>query len=141
MHKPALFFLGGIFIIVSGLTAAMIYLGSASRDYVASRPAQEAGSIADQAKMEQVYREKTKIIVGRFWELATAGRTSDQAAVSGAKNDLLALKVPSKFKELHLKLVLAADKLLVWLSSGEEAGKKESLAIIRKAKSDYDWLN
>lgn len=57
------------------------------------------------------------------------------------KNKLLALKVPVKFKELHLRFVLALDKMENYLSQKDERAKGDSFEAVNRLKADYSWLN
>lgn len=57
------------------------------------------------------------------------------------KNKWLALKVPAKFKELHLKFVLVLGKMENYLSRKDEREKSESFRAVSQLKADYSWLN
>lgn len=57
------------------------------------------------------------------------------------KNKLLALKVPVKFKELHLRFVMALNKMENYLSQKNEREKGNSFQAISQLKADYSWLN
>lgn len=57
------------------------------------------------------------------------------------KNKLLDLKVPIKFKELHLQFILALNKMENYLSQKDEQEKRHSLKAINQLKADYSWLN
>ena len=57
------------------------------------------------------------------------------------KNKLLGLKVPVKFKELHLRFILALNKMENYLSRKDEREKDDSFKAISQLKADYSWLN
>lgn len=57
------------------------------------------------------------------------------------KSKLLDLKVPIKFKELHLRFLLALNKMENYLRLKDEQEKKHSLKAINQLKADYSWLN
>lgn len=57
------------------------------------------------------------------------------------KSKLLGLKVPVKFKELHLKFVLALSKMEDYLSRKDEPEKSSSFQAVNQLKADYSWLN
>lgn len=57
------------------------------------------------------------------------------------KNKLLDLKVPIKFKELHLQFILAINKMENYLRLKDEQEKKHSLKAVNQLKADYSWLN
>jgi len=93
-------------------------------------------------KIEQLeisYRQQAQPIVANYLGLLKNNYTIDQ--VSQIKNKLLDLRVPTKFKNLHINLVLALTKMENYLTGGKESEKVESQQIISQAKADYDWLN
>jgi hypothetical protein len=57
------------------------------------------------------------------------------------ENRLMALTVPSQFKNLHLNLVLAISKLSNYIESGDEEERSKSQALIEQAKTDNEWLH
>lgn len=57
------------------------------------------------------------------------------------RNYLMEMKVPTKFKDLHLNLVLALNKMDDFIESNSEAKRLESQELIERAKIDYEWLN
>ena len=61
--------------------------------------------------------------------------------ITELKNKLLVLKVPVKFKELHLRFVLALNKMENYLSQKNEREKSDSFQAISQLKADYSWLN
>ncbi|MFH1582896.1 MAG: hypothetical protein ABIB72_01080 [Candidatus Falkowbacteria bacterium] len=61
--------------------------------------------------------------------------------ITELKNKLLGLKVPLKFKELHIRFVLALTKMENYLSQKDEQEKSDSLEAINQLKADYSWLN
>jgi len=61
--------------------------------------------------------------------------------IAELKNKLLSLKVPLKFKELHIRFVLALTKMENYLSQKDEREKSDSLQAVNQLKADYSWLN
>ena len=61
--------------------------------------------------------------------------------INQTKNQLLALKMPTKYKDLHLDLILAMTKMEDYLEDGDEGKKAESEELIQQAKTEYEWLN
>ncbi|MDP2737090.1 MAG: hypothetical protein Q8O59_04940 [bacterium] len=61
--------------------------------------------------------------------------------ITELKNKLLDLKVPVKFKELHIRFVLALTRMENYLSQKDEQEKSDSLGAINQLKADYSWLN
>jgi len=61
--------------------------------------------------------------------------------IAKLKSGLLSLKVPVKFKELHIKFVLALIRMENYLSQKDEQEKSNSLQTVNQLKADYSWLN
>jgi hypothetical protein len=61
--------------------------------------------------------------------------------ITELKNELLGLKVPAKFKELHIQFVQALDKMENYLSRKDEQEKNTSQQMINQLKADFGWLN
>ncbi|MBI2459653.1 MAG: hypothetical protein HYV53_03830 [Parcubacteria group bacterium] len=64
-----------------------------------------------------------------------------QQNITELENKLLALKVPVKFKELHLRFVLALNRTENYLNQKDEREKGDSFQAISQLKADYSWLN
>lgn len=145
MNKPAKIYLLSIVVVVVGLTFLVVLSAfwPQNQPNVANQAATVETAVApvDQAVLEQDYKTKLKIIVGVFESVVAATGQDASAKTEQLRTDLLALKVPAKFKELHLKLVMATDKFIAFLNGGKAEEKEASLAIIKQAKSDNDWLN
>lgn len=90
--------------------------------------------------LEQAYKSQTKLILANYLRLAQ-DETLALDIVGRTKDQLLNLKVPAQFKDLHLSLVLALDKMENYINNGDQAEKQKSFELIDKAKKDYDWLN
>jgi len=93
------------------------------------------------AMSDEKYMAETKIIFNTFEKsLADNNLTAEQTAE--LKNQLLALKgFSAKFKEPHLKFVLALDEMENYLSQKDEQKKSDSFQAINQLKADYSWLN
>lgn len=91
-------------------------------------------------KLSNDYKTAVSKIVNDYEQLA--GET-ETAAGEGEhlKNQLLELKVPAEFKDLHFSLVLALIKLENYWQTGGEEEKSESERLVNQAKLNYDWLN
>lgn len=92
------------------------------------------------ASLEANYRSQAKEIFTAYGKLAQDNNsTADK--VKQLKNQLLALSVPAKFKELHINFVLALVRLENYLSGQKQEEKNASRQIINQLKADYSWLN
>jgi uncharacterized protein YpmS len=85
------------------------------------------------------YKNNANKILASYWQLSRDKEISIEEC-GYLKDRLLELKVPSDFKELHLNLVMAFDKLEDYLENGGEKEKAESKRIIEQAMADYEWL-
>lgn len=89
--------------------------------------------------VEEDYRIKAKALFASFGALAyKAGFTEEN--VAELKSKLLDLKVPLKFKELHVKFVLALAGIEDSLKQKNDAWKSESLRAANRLQADYGWL-
>jgi len=140
MHKPAKYFLGGVLVLIGGLTLMLIFYGGGTGQPVV-QTADVVRQQVDPLKLEEDYRARTKAIVAEFVSAAAVSPTEGANLADKVKTELFGLTVPPKFKDLHAELFFAAGKLLDSLKSGNETKKLESLATIKQAKSKYDWLN
>jgi hypothetical protein len=141
MHKPAKYFLAAVFFLIGGLTLALLYFGGGTSQKPIAKVPDSARQIVDPQKLEADYRIKTKAIVAEVTSAVEAPATEGSSLAGKARTELLGLTVPNKFKELHLELVMASDKLLNFFKNGAEAEKLASLDLIKQAKTKYDWLN
>jgi len=92
------------------------------------------------AMLESDYKVKAKEYF-TVCEGLVNNNSFNQANIAGLKNKLLALKVPVKFKELHIQFVLALTRIENYLSQKDEREKSGGLEAINQLKADYSWLN
>ncbi len=90
--------------------------------------------------LEKSYKLETKVILANYLRIAQ-DETINIESVKQTKEQLLSLKVPTEFKELHLNLVLALDKMEDYLNGGDEEDKLKSQEMIESEKAKYEWLN
>ncbi|MBU0722451.1 hypothetical protein KKA93_03285 [Patescibacteria group bacterium] len=90
--------------------------------------------------LEADYKPKAKEIFTAYQSL-TENNSFTNKNIMELKNKLLDLKVPVKFKELHIQFVLALIKMENYLSQKDEQEKSDSSQAINQLKVDYNWLN
>ncbi|MBU4347020.1 hypothetical protein L6249_03315 [Candidatus Parcubacteria bacterium] len=90
--------------------------------------------------LKKSYKAKTKVILANYLRIAQ-DETINIESVKQTKEQLLSLKVPIEFKELHLNLVLALDEMEDYLENGDEADKRKSQEMIEQEKTKHEWLN
>ena len=91
-------------------------------------------------KLESDYKAEAKSILDGYSQLSN-NNGIDINEVKQVKNNFLALKVPTKFKDLHLDLVLAMVKMENFLTSGANEEKIASQQIVSRIKANYAWIN
>jgi hypothetical protein len=127
---------------------------------ITEKVSQEASQV-DLDELEKSYQQTAGLIFADFRQIADetwldvntplseegqpATSTKDMMTtseilklVSDLKNRLMAIKVPPKFKDLHLNLVLAMNKFSNFIETNDEEEKEESQILINQAKVDYD---
>jgi hypothetical protein len=57
------------------------------------------------------------------------------------EDKLLALKVPTEFKELHIKFILAISKMKQYLENNDEKKLEDSKNIIKEIKLNNSWID
>lgn len=92
------------------------------------------------ALLETNYKLKTKEFFN-VGENLIKNNSFTEANIAELKNKLLDLKVPVKFKELHIRFVLALTKMENYLRQKDEREKGGSFQAISQLKADYSWLN
>jgi len=92
------------------------------------------------ALLENDYKPKAKEVFIAYEELIK-NSSFNKENIAELKNKLLDLKVPAKFKELHIQFVLALTKIENYLNQKDEQEKSASLQTVNQLKADYSWLN
>ncbi|MFH0955685.1 MAG: hypothetical protein V1801_00495 [Candidatus Falkowbacteria bacterium] len=94
----------------------------------------------DSVSLETGYKLKAKEFFIIFENLIKNNSFAEEN-IAELKNKLLDLKVPVKFKELHIRFVLALTRMENYLRQKDEQEKGSSLQEINQLKADYSWLN
>lgn len=90
--------------------------------------------------LENDYKLKAKECFSVFENLANVGGFT-QGNTAELKNKLLDLKVPVKFKDLHIKFIMALTGIEDYSNGKGESFKNGSLQAVNQLKADYGWLN
>jgi len=102
---------------------------------------QQTDKPIDMGLLTKAYQMEVKVILNNYLRQSQDESLITVDDVSRTKNSLLALKMPVQFKDLHLNLVLAMDKMEDYLISGDEEKLLESEKLISQMKEEYEWLN
>ncbi|MFH1427516.1 MAG: hypothetical protein ABIG60_03240 [Patescibacteria group bacterium] len=60
--------------------------------------------------------------------------------LSNFRTELLNLKVPAEYKDLHLNLAFTFDKMEKYINEGNEEERLASQQLVNEAKANYGWL-
>lgn len=90
----------------------------------------EPSSAASAAPSASEYRSSASVTVQ---SLADAARGGEISGVAAQREQLLALRVPKEYKELHLQLILTADALLA-------GDTRRAEVLLSQAENDNSWL-
>ncbi len=94
----------------------------------------------DLEQLENDYKKEAKAILQEYSELIKKDDLKAEE-LRAARDKLLALKVPAKFKDLHLNLVLALAKEENSLVEGNKEEENSGQEAIDEIKANYTWLN
>jgi len=128
-----------LFLLLAVLLLLVLYLiltSESAREE--SRPAPAKNEAAVQ--LENNYTTKAKELFNDYSKMVQADSFTLEG-LAALKNKILDLKVPTKFKELHINLVLALTKMENYLNSRNEQEKIFSQQMVNQLKADYSWLN
>ncbi|MFA5317903.1 MAG: hypothetical protein WC323_00285 [Patescibacteria group bacterium] len=117
-----------LFIIAAILIVGLIIFYYSQKDDVGDNMAETQ---VDLTQLAENYKNKVKDIMPAYKE---AIEGINQEKLEELRVQLLSLKMPSEFKDLHVELILLLDKLEQNYSS-EEAQKK-----LEEIISQYNWL-
>lgn len=95
----------------------------------------------DLTQIEKNYKADLKSILDDYSSMLKKDEIKPEEAKS-VRDRLLALKLPSsKYKEMHLELVLSAAKIEKDIQANDRENAREALKIISKLKVNNIWLN
>lgn len=135
-HKIKLLLLATVILVVG--SAASAYFLSSSK--ISGSAEQKEAPKVDQAALEDNYKIKAKSVVSDFAASMQSGQFA-AGKIEQSREILLGLTVPAKFKDLHIELVLALDRMDEFVKTGDASKKTISEEMIAKAKANYEWLN
>ena len=114
----------------------LILTSESVRDEIKPAPAKNQAAV----QLENNYTTKVKELFNDYLKMVQADSFTLES-LAALKNKILDLKVPAKFKELHITLVLALVKMENYLNLQNEQEKIFSQQMVNQLKADYDWLN
>ncbi|MCU0679590.1 MAG: hypothetical protein MUC28_04075 [Planctomycetes bacterium] len=121
----------------------------------------ETAAPVDLAALESEYKAEIKMIITEFETLASPGENDQTAVRSDAepapatdlasgtsalrvaklRDQLMGVTVPNQFKDLHLELVFAFNKMEEYFLNRVISDREASLEFLSRAKNENDWLN
>jgi len=94
----------------------------------------------DLVKLEADYKNSFRGIYNNYNKLIGTNKfTADQLVI--IRDQLLTLRVPGQFKELHIDFIFAVSKMERFIIDGELNEKIASEELITKIKANNTWLN
>jgi hypothetical protein len=90
-------------------------------------------------KIEEAYRAQIKTEYEKVYNYLKESKNNASDLVS-IRTAILALRVPTRFRDLHLELVLAIDRMENYEKFGKTSDKTESEKIINRLKTENQWL-
>ena len=92
---------------------------------------------------EDEYREGVSVALHTFEEQFSLSQDNAQKnlVTQQALAQLLELRVPAQYKELHLQLAIVWNQLQTALTSGSQEDVSDSLKTIEQLKVSYPWLS
>lgn len=130
-----------MYTLIVGLLAATAAVILTSQNQNAKRAA-EQGQILPPISHEELvrdYERRAKAAVNEYSGLEVKGNFT-AGEIQKVKDDLLGLKVPAEFKDLHVQLVLGLTKIEDSLAAGDAKIQAEGQKKIEQAKAAYAWL-
>ena len=88
---------------------------------------------------EEEYTNQLKILVNNYKQVIS-GDEVDVEKIKTVKEDLLSLVVPVKYKDLHIKIILALIKMERFIEETDQTYKIESNNLINEALANNNWL-
>jgi len=130
-----------MYTLIVGLLAVVAAIILTSQNQSARRAAEQGQNPLPISHEELVrnYEARAKAAVSEYNGLEVKGSfTADE--IRKVKDELLGLKVPAEFKELHVQLVLGLTKIEDSLAAGDAKIRTEGQKKIEQAKATYTWL-
>jgi hypothetical protein len=132
-----------VFLVILALALSSLIFGISAADYYSypqtSAAVRKINSSDGTASLEE-YKSKAKDLFATLNRIVKENK-SDPESVNELKTQLMSLVVPKQFMNLHVGLVLAADKLIDYSKSKDDKKLQQASIIITQAKKQYDWLN
>lgn len=107
-----------------------------NNNVVAAPPVQDP---VDIAKLEEGYKKDMAVIFNNCDSLVES-ENADEAALNSEKDKILGMTVPPGYRDFHLKLVMAIEKMDKFLEAGDESGKLAAVEMMRDLKDKNAWL-
>ena len=85
------------------------------------------------------YVSQFKVLVNNYRQ-AVMSDELDALKVKTIREDILALVVPTQYKDLHVQIVLALIKMEEFIKGADQSYKIESNNLINEALANNNWL-
>jgi len=132
-----------IFIIVLLVVVGIIFAANQDRrkEFVSESAAGNQDKTKENnVKIEEEYRSGVRKVFSKLVEFEKKDEKST-ATISEIKTELLNLRVPKEYKNLHVNILFSILKIEQYVSGGNPKEKAESEQYINRAKEENPWLN
>ena len=126
-------------ILIILILASVIILFSRAKTITLNRQEQTKAAV-DLVKLKSDYESNMHTIYKGFSQLVNAD-TSDLNQINDYKGKTLELRLPPEYKDLHIQMILAINKLENFIKTGKREDKLASQKIINDLNVKYTWLN
>lgn len=122
-------------IFISGTLVLMILTLAGCQSKIQTKnsqpPSAKPDLAAKNAELEAEYRQSLKAILAPFWQ---------NKQIIGIREQILDLRAPALYLDLHINLVLALDLVEQGQASFDQAKIEDGLDKINRLKDQYSWI-
>lgn len=138
MSRKVIILISVIFIF---LLALYFTQSNQEQSQTADQGNEEQNNTIDLGLLEKTYKMETKVILSNYLRQAQDEEFLTALFIKQTKDQLLGLLVPTKFKDLHINLILALTKAEEYFQDEDKEKLQESQVLINQAKKGHEWLN
>ncbi len=131
-----------LIIVVTALIiiSATVFLYLNTQELTLNDQAGQFSRKVDIAELERNYKKDMAAIYKDISLLIDSGKMEEEN-VDQLRDRLLAMRVPKEYKDLHIGMVLALDKIDKYAEQGSGDSKAEGEKMIEELNQKYNWIN
>lgn len=132
MNKKPLLKIILLFLLFILISAGFIFFGRNNSNSSQNAPGTRNSKTTSNPQLEQEYEQEVKRILKPFFQ---------DKQTAGLKDQILSLRAPAKYLELHLKLVLSFDKIYQGQKENDQSIIESGFQNLDQLKNKYPWLD